>query len=78
MESIFPINNGWLPIETAPNDGTIIDLWTNHGQREANCKWENGSWRYYWINSFESLEWIKIDDIATHWMPIPGAPRIEQ
>lgn len=34
---------GWLPIETAPKDGTAIDLWmvdeSGRGWREANAYW---------------------------------------
>ena len=51
----------WQPIETAPKDGTIVDLWVEPieppptwlrvkstrrlGGRAANCFWQNGAWR---------------------------------
>lgn len=34
----------WQPIETAPKDGTIVDLWVGeYGHRIANCQWRLGS-----------------------------------
>lgn len=32
--------NGWQPIETAPKDGTVVDLWNkNADRRVCNCLW---------------------------------------
>ena len=63
----------WQPIETAPRDGTLIDLWA--GERIANCAWNvpskcwgerigvGSGWKY----------WAVVLD-PTHWMPLPAAP----
>jgi hypothetical protein len=68
---------GWQPIETAPKDGTIVDLWGpkfnrdgiwNGECRYASCRWSNG-----WQNAY----WCPLDKKSqpTHWMPLPAAPQ---
>jgi hypothetical protein len=61
----------WQPIETAPKDGTIIDVWTSGGWRVADVAWD------------ESIRtWCCVDERRTplpeleltHWMPEPPAP----
>lgn len=69
----------WQPIETAPKDGTVIDLWAV--DRCANCFWyeqeDPEDWRY--------SEWRQLYSEAphssfplglepTHWMPLPEPP----
>lgn len=76
---------GWMPIETAPKDGTIVLLY-----RPTAHKWGRvtpGKWsdeRYakkpkpFWVI------WVKIGGTTesrawapTHWMPLPEAPNVE-
>jgi hypothetical protein len=55
---------GWQPIETAPNDGTVILYATP----------EHGDWRYRMSRGDDwhaGAYWI---ENATHWMPYPPAP----
>lgn len=70
----------WQPIETAPKDGTKVDLWCiNHlhyakaGQRVCNVDWgrvtdwmgnERDDWRH---GHGEDLQ-------PTHWQPLPPPP----
>ena len=42
---------GWQPIESAPRDGTFVDLWypgngdsASPPRRIANCRWSEAAW----------------------------------
>jgi hypothetical protein len=60
----------WQPIETAPKDGTTVDLWSGHHQRRwADCCWNDGKWWVY-NNGYEPYEFD-----PTHWMPLPEPPQ---
>lgn len=73
----------WQPIETAPKDGTLIDLWAvyyddreidpiPYSRRFADCKWdERGDWILDGILKFQYAPTIKI----THWMLPPKGPK---
>lgn len=75
----LPDDAQWKPIETAPKDGTIIDLWDDMykcrvtGARWAHHRCENGkpigekSWGR---NSIDG----PFVGIPTHWMPLPKPP----
>lgn len=65
---------GWLPIETAPKDGTRVKLLTQGGKEDIGY-WSNyprynpddlpGEW---------STEFGNCDTPITHWMPVPEPP----
>jgi hypothetical protein len=73
----------WQPIETAPRDGTFVDLWFPHNgetlqsRRVADCRWLK-------IKAFEAdslYAWFAQSggrafrmDGPTHWMPLPEPP----
>ena len=70
----------WRPIETAPKDGTRIDLWI------SGDDYENGGWRWtdaYWTYDGWSDDFNSITDLGqllsdvTHWMPLT-APTVQQ
>jgi hypothetical protein len=70
----------WQPIETAPKDGTVIDLWDAY----CKCRVVNASWaHHYFLNSKPQNEksWGRDDRDGpfcakpTHWMPLPEAPK---
>ena len=64
-------NPNWKPIETAPRDGTKIDLWVKLAKdlelRIPECQW-NPSWGH-WVSS-KNEHYIHT---PTHWM-IPIDP----
>lgn len=75
----------WRTIESAPRDGTRIDVWEvspssrlsgGVASRTIDVWFENGAW----------VEWgedglIQLEDAhwkVTHWMPLPDPPTIEE
>ncbi|MCY1741174.1 hypothetical protein [Ensifer sp. SL37] len=56
---------GWAPIDTAPRDGTIIDLWHVDGYRVPDTWWDEEDG--IWTCMFEPED-------LTHWRPLPSAP----
>lgn len=63
---------GWLPIETAPKDGTRFLLWMASGDDDGVVK--IAAW-----DTFEKHFVIEGRHHAykrsTHWMPLPAHPR---
>jgi hypothetical protein len=72
----------WQPIETAPKDGTEIDLWVkapptqlsggSYG-RVPDCWFAFDEWRTWDV--FEG-ETVTVNNV-THWMPRPEPPNGE-
>jgi hypothetical protein len=71
----------WQPIETAPKDGTNIDLWAkrwrsdNDGffyRRFPECYWSNGD-----SMTNRHANWVHLEEgwYPTHWMPEPEPPK---
>lgn len=79
----------WRPIETAPRDGTIVDLLID-GQRLPNCYWSDvaesaeGRCDGAWVHKRSDIpvEWHPYDDgersAPSHWLPIPIGPSTAQ
>lgn len=70
-------NNEWRPIETAPKDGTEVDLWIASGNgdfRFTGCVFYDHHWRK--SGGYETIAWHFGDDSLepTYWMPIPEPP----
>lgn len=79
--------DGWRPIESAPRDGTEVDLWIVtddlKGFRQPECVWRDGAW-YDAILEDDRIDapWDDGTDFhgrrpmrtATHWMPLPEPP----
>lgn len=79
----------WSPIESAPHDGTVIDLWTG-ASRYVDCFWGkpdhscgeageycDSDWHTsepYWVDGTFS-EFLPAT--PTHWMPRPNGPSEE-
>ncbi len=70
----------WQPMETAPKDGTKVDLWakcwlphndTFTGRRNPDCYWTEGD-----SMSGRNPHWRNLESgwFPTHWMPHAPAP----
>ena len=55
----------WQPIETAPKDGTYVDMLDVDGVRHIVCDWDGKSW------TNDDLDCV---NTPTHWSPIPKGP----
>ena len=53
----------WKPIETAPRDGTIVDLFHKVAGRLVDSWWDD-----CWVTTLEG------DEAYTHWMLPPENP----
>lgn len=60
----------WNPIDTAPKDGKMVDLWVTfrcfgkeRAQRLVDCYWWDGSWR-------QGSHDIEEGRTITHWMRV--------
>jgi hypothetical protein len=63
----------WQPIETAPMDGTEVDLWANG--RRTDCHIHCGEWLKWMSTSVDDEpRWLPIEQ-PTHWMPLPEPPK---
>ncbi len=69
----------WRGIESAPKDGTHIDVWgTTHRnledgyERFANVHWNSKSG--FWYKKYP--RGLEADIHATHWMPLPAPPAL--
>lgn len=58
----------WMPIETAPRDGTRIHIINDRGQ--FIVEWEDDWWRVENGKMYASLR----GDEPTHWQPLPQPP----
>lgn len=77
----------WRPIESAPRDGTDIDVWIychdpewrgpsetgiENGMRETDVFWEDGYWKK--IEDGDSYSIANEHYTISHWMPLPEPP----
>ena len=68
----------WQDIETAPKDGTLVDLWAD-GQRFPDCHFQEylahaapGHWRQ--STTGMPKQGYSLFENITHWMPLPSPP----
>lgn len=75
LQEVWPLGV-WLPIATAPKDGTNIDVWTAGAERITDAHWNvrKCGWLVWGVDGFEGLGWHRLRDLPTHWMRIPKAP----
>lgn len=72
----------WQPIETAPKDGTAVDVWCNgcrypDAEFRFEVEWDEDGGEQGWchnLSDYETVRWWLIDPQPTHWMPLPEPP----
>lgn len=75
----------WMPIETAPKDGTTILAWSEYCSEPITVSWcRANSWVAAWFGSWDGStvigaqgDWgtdYKEAPPLTHWMPLPSPP----
>ena len=71
-----PVADGWLPIETAPKDGSFIDLWHVNNTRVPKCRWFTNSSGYTAWHVQQGGRACNMggDQMFTHWRPLPASP----
>lgn len=79
----------WLPIETAPKDGTMIDVWAVGGY-DGDDTYKGVAVRYVdclWFSETAAPRWTErgnedgVENFGmriTHWMPRPTPPQAEK
>lgn len=69
----------WRLLETAPRDGSRLDVWTENGVRYTDVFWHQGpgfpQGAFVFYDS-HLRDYIDVDD-ATHWMLPPEPPNGE-
>ena len=62
----------WQPIETAPMDGTVVDIFA-HGARQTNVRYlaneKTPGWYFVYDGALAGFK-----EGASHWMPLPPPP----
>lgn len=73
----------WQPIETAPKDGTVIIVWTNHDEVEVTSWYQTKGYGYEPVPGTEFFREVRgkvlyegwNGNTPTHWMPLPEPPK---
>ncbi len=65
----------WQEVETAPRDGSFVDLWVHDslrqdGERWTDCHFRNDRWFTAEGDPVAPYSWLWV----THWMPLPTPP----
>ncbi|MFY2599419.1 hypothetical protein ACOTHJ_21400 [Achromobacter xylosoxidans] len=70
---------GWLPIESAPKDGTEFQAWLNVGLWEPRCRFnpDSEAFEIWGRVDYDRDDWDACGHLtASHWMPKPAAPGV--
>jgi hypothetical protein len=73
----------WLPIETAPKDGTTILAWSKYLLEPVTAAWRRNAWMASWekgaVIEYQGDYGTEYKDASplTHWQPLPTPPEVE-
>lgn len=89
--AIRQLQQPWRGIESAPKDGTEIDVWVGgeFPRRFANVSWREPNDSEWWVHGGDTIEtpdatWHDCfgpfgkEDQPTHWQPLPTPPETER
>lgn len=71
----------WMPIESAPKDGTFVIVWPPTWKGVVSCaSWDDDKYakkpRPYWRRADEyGCVGFSREKPPTHWMPLPEPPK---
>lgn len=66
--------DGWLPIETAPMDGTYVLIGEDHRESCGEAYYSGEEHRWYWANTQPGDYPDPHQPFPTHWQPMPAPP----
>ncbi len=66
-------NNGWMPIDTAPKDGTLVIISGGIAAYRENKTYPKLSC-WYSVSGFPMVIAEHLINQPTHWMPLPEPP----
>src|SRR5690606_22522039 len=64
----------WMPIESAPKDGTLILAYQESSGGTGVVSWANSPGDGVWLIDAYGAGWM----YPTHWMPLPQPPKTEE
>ena len=73
----------WLPIETAPKDGTFILLWEQYSTAPFVGSWVHQGWSvsHEHVDAEGGWDGANVVDALslpiTHWLPLPPPPEVK-
>ena len=67
---------GWIPVKERLPEENVDCLVYPASEEIAIARLIKGKFCSWWFDAFDSPDWIKVDGIVTHWMPLPKLPEL--